>query len=257
MVIERIRRYLDEEKFVARTHQEVFEVIAKHTSDKFAKELNIYLENSYPGIGFYRRVAEPVNGMAIYDYLVARNRALIEDRMALQLSLGRFSGKGKILDVCSGTGYDACFLAQYFPNSMVIGIDSCTEMVERARERAKRLKLDNAFFMPASNDDIPFRNDTFNLVISNNGITEGQFTTSVVADRADAIRRVLVPGGRVFVSIPSDLSEECSEEDRKYEGIFLSNPFKKINFRDVAYQYLSNYDLDKMFFGEVIVSATK
>jgi len=96
-----------------------------------------------------------------------------------------------VLDVGSGVGTTSCHLARWL-GCRVMGVDINPLMVERARERAKRLKLtDLVEFQQADATDLPFENDSFNVVIT-------ESVTAFPDNKAKAIReyyRVTKPGG--------------------------------------------------------------
>ncbi len=61
----------------------------------------------------------------------------------------------RILDVGCDNGILTCFYAHYFPDAEVFGIDICPEAIERARELAAKLCLDNVQFHHADALDMP------------------------------------------------------------------------------------------------------
>ena len=69
-----------------------------------------------------------------------------------------------MLDVASGTGESACFIAGKYGCS-VTGVDSSDYMVERAgrKARERRLRVD---FRKGDAHALPFEDDTFDIVIS-------------------------------------------------------------------------------------------
>jgi len=87
----------------------------------------------------------------------------------------------KILDICSGTGDIAVFLAKYFNISgKITGIDFSKNMLDIAREKAKG--IDNIEFVQGDALNLPFDDETFdacfigyglrNLVDLKKGISE-------------------------------------------------------------------------------------
>jgi len=70
------------------------------------------------------------------------------------------------------------------------------EMLARAGSNLKMAGMDNVSFQKASGNDLPFSDDTFDVVISNGVI-------NLIPDKEGAlteIRRVLRPGGRLMVA---------------------------------------------------------
>jgi SAM-dependent methyltransferase len=74
-------------------------------------------------------------------------------------------GDGKsLLDVASGTGESACYLAQAFA-CRVTGVDQSAVMVDVARRKAQERKLE-IHFERADAHNLPFTTGTFDVVIS-------------------------------------------------------------------------------------------
>lgn len=103
-------------------------------------------------------------------------------------------GSGKrLLDVASGTGESACYLAEVF-GCKVTGIDHSSYMVETAERKAKERGL-AVDFRNGDAHDLPFDSETFDLVISE--------CTTCALDKHKAIAemtRVVRRGGYVGIS---------------------------------------------------------
>ncbi len=98
----------------------------------------------------------------------------------------------KVLDVASGTGLSAIFLAENYDCS-VTGIDQSEMMVEKAREKAKGGDMD-VEFLTGDAHQLPFGNGSFDVVIS-------ECTLCLLEkERAlDEMVRVVKTGGRVGI----------------------------------------------------------
>jgi SAM-dependent methyltransferase len=117
----------------------------------------------------------------------------------------------RVLDVASGSGEAACFLAEKFQCS-VVGVDASAIMIDRARSKARGRKLD-VEFQQGDAHALPFGNDAFDAVVSE--------CTTCVLDKARAIRemvRVAKPGGHVGIhdlcwreNSPDDLKQRLAE----------------------------------------------
>lgn len=97
-----------------------------------------------------------------------------------------------VLDVASGTGESACFLAERF-GAHVIGIDLSDDLLERARAKAARQGL-AVEFRKGDAHALDFGESTFDAVISE--------CTLCLLDKKRAVRemiRVAKPGGRVGI----------------------------------------------------------
>lgn len=98
-----------------------------------------------------------------------------------------------VLDVASGTGEGACFLASEF-SCRVQGVDLSEQMVERATRKARERGIDGVEFTAGDAHDLPFEDGRFDAVVSE--------CTLCFLDQERALRemvRVAKPGGRVGI----------------------------------------------------------
>jgi arsenite methyltransferase len=127
--------------------------------------------------------------------------------------------KGEVvLDLGSGAGFD-CFVAasKVAPDGKVIGVDMTPEMVEKAKENARKSGVENVEFRLGEIEDLPVEDNLVDVVISNCVI-------NLSADKPRVLQeayRVLKPRGRIAISdiaLLKELLRRIQESIKAYVG---------------------------------------
>jgi SAM-dependent methyltransferase len=112
-------------------------------------------------------------------------------------TLGPVHEGESVLDIGCGCGVDTLIAAiMVGPKGKAVGIDLVPEMLVRARENLRKMSLNNVTFQETSSEDLPFPDESFDVVLSN-----GVF--NLIPDKARVLAevfRVLKPRGRLMVA---------------------------------------------------------
>jgi ubiquinone/menaquinone biosynthesis C-methylase UbiE len=127
-----------------------------------------------------------------FDRIASRwdERTAAPDRLVpLESALERVaSDPRRILDLGTGTGSGAVWLAERFPTPSVVGVDLSPQMIARARANLPEALGDRVRFEVADAMALPFPDGEFDLIVQ----------ISVPAFFAETAR-VLAPGGHLVI----------------------------------------------------------
>lgn len=168
-----------------------------------------------------------------------------------------------VLDLGSGAGFD-CFLAakRVGPRGRVIGVDMTPEMVQKARENARKGGFENVEFRLGEIEHLPAPDNSVDVIISNCVI-------NLVPDKAQVFReayRVLKPGGRIVISdivVDGELPEVVRSSVAAYVGCVAGalerekyvETIKGAGFEEVEILEETGFHVDHLLHDPVIRSA--
>jgi ubiquinone/menaquinone biosynthesis C-methylase UbiE len=159
-----------------------------------------------------------------------------------------------VLDLGSGAGFD-CFLAanKVGKNGRVFGVDMTPEMVEKAKENAKKGNHENVEFRLGEIENLPVADNSVDVVISNCVINLSPDKERVFRDAF----RVLKPGGRLMISdlvllkeLPDFIKNSVEAYIGCLSGAMMRNEYieyiKRAGFQGVKVIEENTFHIDSM-----------
>lgn len=123
-----------------------------------------------------------------------------------------------VLDVGCGLGFPLVELSQRLGKScQCFGIDPWTTAIERAREKTHAWGIGNIEFYEGVAEDMPFENELFDVVFSNNGLNN----VDDDAKSMQEIARVMKPNGQLVLTF--NLEETFAEFYTAFENVLRQN----------------------------------
>ena len=166
---------------------------------------------------------DPQKGLGVQLYDVTQRRDLPEEAVLASLGCGNPTAVAElhegevVLDLGSGGGIDVLLSAKRVgPTGKAYGLDMTDEMLELARENARKAEATNVEFLKGYIEEIPLPDATVDVVISNCVINLSTNKPKVVAE----MFRVLRANGRLGIS-DVVAANELAPADRAERGSYV------------------------------------
>lgn len=168
-----------------------------------------------------------------------------------------------VMDLGSGGGIDVFLAAQKVgEKGKVIGVDMTPEMIQRARENARKGNYNNVEFRLGEIENLPAANDSVDVIISNCVINLSLDKLAVYKE----IYRILKPEGRILISdlvtegeLPEEIRKSFAAWAECIAGALEKKEYldaiKKAGFRDITVvteQPFNEQGMDTRLIGKII-----
>jgi SAM-dependent methyltransferase len=166
---------------------------------------------------------DPKDGLGVQLYDVTQRQGLPEEAVLASLGCGNPTAVAElregdvVLDLGSGGGIDVLLSAKRVgPSGKAYGLDMTDEMLELARENARKADATNVEFLKGYIEDIPLPDASVDVIISNCVINLSTDKPKVVAE----MFRVLRTNGRLGISDVVS-ANELAPSERAERGSFV------------------------------------
>jgi demethylmenaquinone methyltransferase/2-methoxy-6-polyprenyl-1,4-benzoquinol methylase len=132
----------------------------------------------------------------VYDFIIRLHSRDIEGSLRRFITEKTNLSKGqRALDLCTGTGSVAAELAKRVgENGLAVGLDFSRGMLEKARKKASRLRLNQLHLVQANASQLPFKKSSFHGVTCSHAFYE--LKGDERARAINEVARILIEGGR-------------------------------------------------------------
>jgi arsenite methyltransferase len=166
---------------------------------------------------------DPKDGLGVQLYDVSERAGLPEDAVLASLGCGNPTAVAElregetVLDLGSGGGIDVLLSARRVgPTGKAYGVDMTDEMLDLARENARKTEATNVEFLKGYIEDVPLPNESVDVIISNCVINLSMDKPTVVRE----MFRLLRSAGRLGVSDVVS-SDELAPAERAERGSYV------------------------------------
>jgi SAM-dependent methyltransferase len=207
---------------------------------------------------------DPNDGLGVKLYDVTQRQDLPEEAVLASLGCGNPTAVAElregdvVLDLGSGGGIDVLLSAKRVGRSgKAYGLDMTDEMLELARENARKVEATNVEFLKGYIEDIPLAEASVDVIISNCVINLSTDKPKVVAE----MFRVLRANGRLGIS-DVVAADELAPSDRAERGSYVgciagalsfaeyTAELSRAGFTDI--QIERTHELTEQMFGAIV-----
>lgn len=164
-------------------------------------------------------------GSRIYDRVARTLMRNLYSRIADDL-VDSLPDGAEVLDVGTGPGVLVSELARRRPDLRVVGVDLSADMITAAQRNLREFG-DRASARQGDVTDLPFADDTFDLVVTS-------FSSHHWDDPAGAVpelARVVRPGGRLYIYDFGFAPFDVVAETARARNLFTTRPVRKTTIR--------------------------
>jgi demethylmenaquinone methyltransferase/2-methoxy-6-polyprenyl-1,4-benzoquinol methylase len=182
----------------------------------------------------------------VYDFIIRLHSRDREGSLRRFITEKTNLSKGqRALDLCTGTGSAAAELARRVgENGLAVGLDFSRGMLEKAKDKALRLHLNQLHLVQANASQLPFKKSSFHGVTCSHAFYE--LKGDERARTINEVARVLVNGGRFCLM-------EHAKPQRRIPRLFFYVRILFLGARDVR-EFLAQ---EKSIFGDKFKNITK
>ena len=207
---------------------------------------------------------DPKDGLGVQLYDVSQRQDLPDEAVLASLGCGNPTAVAElrdgdvVLDLGSGGGIDVLLSAKRVgPSGKAYGLDMTDEMLELARENARKTQATNVEFLKGYIEDIPLPDASVDVIISNCVINLSTDKPKVVAE----MFRVLRTNGRLGIS-DVVAANELDPSERAERGSFVgciagalsfdeyTDELSRAGFTDI--QIEPTHELTHQMFGAIV-----
>lgn len=145
------------------------------------------------------------------------------------------------LDIGCGLGFPLIEVAQRLgDSSSVIGIDPWKEALERCRQKIKKYNITNAKVIEGIAEKMPFDDNHFDLIVSNNGINNVEDMKTTLSECG----RVCKPGAQFVITM--NLEKTMIEFYNAFEDVLNANDMQNEIKKMTEHIYTKRKPLDEV-----------